>query len=79
MAERHYRVGAWITERIVIAIFIGLLALLVCLRRLQNAGLSRWLTILAIPPIISTIFWLTLLLVPTKTKISTTAPIRQNQ
>jgi uncharacterized membrane protein YhaH (DUF805 family) len=67
VAETH-GVGAWMTERLVIAAIIAIIFLVVFLRRLQNAGLSRWLVILAVPPVVGSVFWIILLFIPTKSK-----------
>jgi uncharacterized membrane protein YhaH (DUF805 family) len=67
VAEAHH-VGAWTTERLVVAAIIAIIFLVVFLRRLQNAGLSSWLVILAVPPVVSSVFWVILLFIPPKSK-----------
>jgi uncharacterized membrane protein YhaH (DUF805 family) len=64
---KAHHVGVyWLPLRVVWGVILIVISLLVVYRRLQNAGLSRWLILVSLIPYIGELLWLALFFIPPK-------------
>jgi uncharacterized membrane protein YhaH (DUF805 family) len=66
VTKKDHQGNYWLGYRVlVVSIFIGV-SLFATVRRLENAGLNKWLALLSIVPFVGLVFWVALLFIPPK-------------